>query len=112
MGGAMCGLSGRPGRRTSAGVGGGAAGSWSLSNLAPGAVAGKFAPWFAVDHLVKGLGVALAEAKRARLALRGLAFAHQLYIALQAQGQGRNGTQALVYALASLSGLGWPPAPA
>jgi 3-hydroxyisobutyrate dehydrogenase len=95
-----------------ASVASGAAGSWSLSNLAPRAVAGDFAPGFTVDHLVKDLGIALAEAKRARLALPGLALANQLYIALQAQGRGRSGTQALVHAVASLSGLGWPPAPA
>ena len=95
-----------------ASVASGAAGSWSLSNLAPRAVAGDFAPGFTVDHLVKDLGIALAEAKRARLALPGLALANQLYIALQAQGRGRDGTQALVHAVASLSGLGWPPDPA
>jgi 3-hydroxyisobutyrate dehydrogenase len=95
-----------------ASVGSGAAGSWSLSNLAPRAVGGNFAPGFAVDHLVKDLGIALAEAKRARLALPGLALANQLYVALQAQGRGRDGTQALLYALASLSGLHWPPPPA
>jgi 3-hydroxyisobutyrate dehydrogenase len=95
-----------------ASVASGAAGSWSLSNLAPRAISGNFAPGFAVDHLVKDLGIALAEAKRARLALPGVALAEQLYIALQAQGRGRSGTQALVHALASLSGLSWPPAPA
>ena len=92
-------------------VASGAAGSWSLSNLAPRIVAGDFAPGFIVDHLVKDLGIALAEAKRARLALPGLALAHQLYVALQAQGQGRNGTQALIHALASLSGITWPGDP-
>lgn len=92
-----------------ASVSSGAAGSWSLSNLAPRAIAGDFEPGFFVDHLVKDLGIALAEARRARLALPGLALANQLYVALQAQGRGRNGTQALVHALASLSGLGWPP---
>jgi 3-hydroxyisobutyrate dehydrogenase len=95
-----------------ASVGTGAAGSWSLANLAPRVVAGNFAPGFFVDHLIKDLGIALAEAKRARLAVPGLALANQLYIALQAQGRGRDGTQALVHALASLSGLAWPPAPA
>ena len=55
----------------------GAAGSWALSNLAPRVVAGNFAPGFFVDHLVKDLGIALAEAKRARLALPGLALANQ-----------------------------------
>jgi 3-hydroxyisobutyrate dehydrogenase len=90
----------------------GAAGSWTLSNLAPRVVDGNFDPGFFVDHLVKDLGIALAEAKRARLALPGLALAEQLYVALQAQGRGRNGTHALVHALASLSGLEWPPPPA
>ena len=77
----------------------GAAGSWALSNLAPRVVAGDFAPGFTVDHLVKDLGIALAEAARADLVLPGLALAHQLYEALQAQGRGREGTQALVGAL-------------
>jgi 3-hydroxyisobutyrate dehydrogenase len=92
-----------------ASVASGAAGSWSLSNLAPRVVAGNFAPGFLVDHLVKDLGIALAEAKRAKIALPGLALANQLYVALQAQGRGRDGTQTLVHALASLSGLTWPP---
>ncbi|MBX6387499.1 MAG: NAD(P)-dependent oxidoreductase [Frankia sp.] len=95
-----------------AAVGSGAAGSWSLANLAPRVIAGDVAPGFFVDHMVKDLGIALAEARRARLALPGLALAEQLYVALQAQGRGRNGTQALVHALASLSGLDWPPSPA
>ncbi len=94
-----------------ASVASGAAGSWSLSNLAPRVVAGNFAPGFIVDHMVKDLGIALAEAKRAQLALPGLALAEQLYVALQAQGRGRDGTQSLVHALAGLSGLSWPPPP-
>jgi 3-hydroxyisobutyrate dehydrogenase len=92
-----------------ASVSGGAAGSWSLTNLAPRVVRGDFAPGFYVDHMVKDLGIALAEAKRARLALPGLALAHQLYVALQAAGRGRDGTQALVHALASLSSQPFPP---
>lgn len=92
-------------------VASGAAGSWTLSNLAPRVVDGNFAPGFFVDHLVKDLGIALAEARRAQVALPGLALANQLYIALQAQGRGQSGTQALVHALASLSGLDWPPSP-
>jgi 3-hydroxyisobutyrate dehydrogenase len=93
-------------------VASGAAGSWSLSNLAPRMVAGNFAPGFLVDHLVNDLGIALAEAERTRVALPGLALAHQLYVGLQAQGLGRDGTQSLVHALASLSGLDWPPSAA
>jgi 3-hydroxyisobutyrate dehydrogenase len=43
-----------------------------------------------------------------RLSLPGLALAHQLYVALQAQGRGRDGTQSLVHALAALSAVEWP----
>jgi 3-hydroxyisobutyrate dehydrogenase len=90
-----------------ASVSGGAAGSWSLSNLAPRMIAGNMAPGFYVNHFVKDMGIALAEAERMRLALPGLALAHQLYVAVQAQGGGADGTQSLVRALASLSGLDW-----
>jgi 3-hydroxyisobutyrate dehydrogenase len=88
-------------------VSGGAAGSWSLTNLAPRAIAGNMAPGFLVDHFVKDMGIALAEAGRMQLSLPGLALAHQLYVALQAQGGGRNGTQSLIRALSTLSGLDW-----
>ncbi|HEY5656658.1 MAG TPA: NAD(P)-dependent oxidoreductase [Myxococcota bacterium] len=89
-------------------VASGAAGSWSLSNLAPRIIAGNFAPGFYVDHFVKDMGIALDEAQRMGIALPGLALVRQLYVALQAQGHGRAGTQALVLALASLSGVQWP----
>jgi len=49
----------------------------------------------------------LDEAKRMGIALPGLALAHQLYIALQAQGHGRAGTHALELALATLAGIDW-----
>lgn len=88
-------------------VSSGAAGSWSLSNLAPRIVAGDFAPGFYVEHFIKDMGIALNEAKRMNLALPGLALAYQLYVALQAQGGGRKGTQALQIALARLSGIDW-----
>jgi 3-hydroxyisobutyrate dehydrogenase len=89
-------------------VSSGAAGSWALSNLAPRILDGDFAPGFYVDHFVKDMAITLAEARRMRLAMPGLALAQQLYVALQAQGRGRDGTQALVHALASLSDLDWP----
>jgi 3-hydroxyisobutyrate dehydrogenase len=91
-------------------VASGAAGSWTLSNLGPRVIGGDFAPGFMVDHFVKDLGIALAEARRLRLALPGLALANQLYVALQAQGRGRDGTQSIVHALAALTGDTWPPA--
>ena len=85
----------------------GAAGSWSLSNLGPRIMAGNFDPGFFVEHFIKDMGIALAEAKRMNIALPGLALAHQLYIAVNAQGYGRNGTHALQLALASLSNIDW-----
>lgn len=88
-------------------VGSGAAGSWSLSNLGPRIIAGNFAPGFLVEHFIKDMGIALAEAKRMKIMLPGLALVHQLYIALAAQGHGRDGTHSLELALASMSGVDW-----
>ncbi len=88
-------------------VASGAAGSWSLSNLAPRMIANNFAPGFFVEHFVKDMGIALEESRRMGLALPGLALAEQLYVALQATGHARDGTQSLVLALANLSGIDW-----
>jgi 3-hydroxyisobutyrate dehydrogenase len=90
-----------------ASVSGGAAGSWSLSNLAPRIIANNMAPGFYVNHFVKDMGIALAEAGRLQISLPGLALAHQLYIALQAQGGGSDGTQSLIRALSSMSSVDW-----
>jgi 3-hydroxyisobutyrate dehydrogenase len=91
-------------------VSSGAASSWALQHLAPRIVDGDLAPGFFVDHFVKDMGITLAEARRMRLSMPGLALAEQLYVALQAQGHGRSGTQALVVALGALSDAGWPEA--
>jgi 3-hydroxyisobutyrate dehydrogenase len=90
-------------------VGSGAAASAALTNLAPRMIAGDYAPGFYVEHFCKDLGIALGEARRMNLAVPGLALADQLYRALAAQGHGRSGTQALITALAELSGVPWPP---
>ena len=85
----------------------GAAGSWSLTNYAPRMLEGDFKPGFFVEHFLKDMQIALQEAARMKLSLPGLALAHQLYIALQAQGHGKDGTHALQLAVASLSGIDW-----
>jgi 3-hydroxyisobutyrate dehydrogenase len=85
----------------------GAAGSWSLSNLAPRIIDNQFGPGFFVEHFVKDMGIALDEARRMGISLPGLSLANQLYLALMAQGHGRDGTHALELALASLSGIDW-----
>lgn len=89
-------------------VSSGAAGSWSLSNLGPRIIGGDFAPGFFVEHFIKDMGIALAEAERMQLALPGLALGKQLYVALSAQGHAKSGTQALLLALAELSNVKWP----
>lgn len=88
-------------------VGSGAAGSWSLSNLGPRIMDNNFDPGFFVEHFIKDMGIALSEGKALGLSLPGLALSHQLYLALQAQGHGRDGTHALELALARLSGIDW-----
>lgn len=88
-------------------VSGGAAGSWSLTNYAPRILQGNFDPGFYVEHFVKDMGIALAEANRMGLALPGLALAQQLYVSLAAQGGSRLGIQALEISLARMSGIDW-----
>ena len=88
-------------------VSSGAAGSWSLSNLAPRIIKGNFDPGFFVEHFLKDMGIALAESRRLGLSMPGLALAEQLYQAVAAQGHGRDGTQALMLALARLSDVDW-----
>ncbi len=88
-------------------VASGAAGSWSLSNYGPRIIQGDFEPGFYVEHFIKDMRIALAEAKCMKLELPGLALSERLYTELQAQGHGRSGTQALQLALAKLSGVEW-----
>jgi 3-hydroxyisobutyrate dehydrogenase len=88
-------------------VSSGAAGSWSLSNLAPRVIAGNFEPGFFVEHFLKDMAIALDESRRMKLSLPGLALAQQLYVAVEAQGYARKGTQALALALSRLSAVDW-----
>ena len=83
----------------------GAAGCWSLENLAPRVLKRNFDPGFFVEHFIKDMGIALDEAKRMGISLPGLSLVHQLYLATQAQGHGRLGTHALMLALEKLSGV-------
>ena len=88
-------------------VASGAAGSWALSNLGPRIIANRFEPGFFVEHFIKDMAIALEESRRMGLCLPGLALAQQLYVALCAQGHGRDGTHALQLALAQLAGVDW-----
>jgi 3-hydroxyisobutyrate dehydrogenase len=86
-------------------VGRGAAACWMLDNLAPRVLKRDFSPGFYVEHFIKDMGIALGEAERMGLVLPGLSLVRQLYVAAKAQGHGRKGTQALLLALESISGI-------
>jgi len=73
----------------------GAAGSWSLSNLAPRVIAGNFEPGFYIKHFIKDMGIALESAEAMGLKTPGLALAASLYKQLAEQGYEDKGTQAL-----------------
>lgn len=88
-------------------VGSGAAGSWSLTNLAPRIIDNNFDPGFYVEHFVKDMGIALSESRRMGLSMPGLALAEQLYQSVQAKGWAKNGTHALTLAVAEMAGFDW-----
>jgi 3-hydroxyisobutyrate dehydrogenase len=83
----------------------GAAGSKALEVLGPRILARNYEPGFYVEHFIKDMGIALAEAERMNLCLPGLALAKQLYEAVRAQGYGRKGTHALMLALEAMSNV-------
>ncbi len=85
----------------------GAAGSWSLANLGPRIIAGNFDPGFFVEHFIKDMQIALAEAERMELKLPGLQLARELYGRLADRGHARQGTHALMLSLAEMSGIDW-----
>ncbi len=76
-------------------IGAGAAGGVQLNVLGAKIINGDFAPGFFIEHFLKDLGIALAEAQRMKLDLPALALARKLYTTLVERGLGRLGTQAL-----------------
>jgi 3-hydroxyisobutyrate dehydrogenase len=77
-------------------IGGGAAASWSLNNLAPRALKGDFAPGFYVKHFLKDMRIALESAEAMKLDLPGLKQAKKLYDEVAGRGWSEDGTQALL----------------
>lgn len=74
----------------------GAAGSWSLTNLAPRMIKGDFAPGFFVKHFIKDMTIALETAEEMNLSTPGLKLALSLYQELAEAGEEDSGTQALI----------------
>jgi 3-hydroxyisobutyrate dehydrogenase len=77
-------------------ISGGAAASWSLSNLAPRMVRGDTAPGFFIKHIIKDMKIALECAEEMHLEMPGLKLAKRLYDELSARGMEDCGTQTLI----------------
>jgi len=73
----------------------GAAGSWSLSNMAPRMLDGNFDPGFYVKHFIKDMSIASDSADKISLDTPGLDLALQMYKKLAEQGHDDDGTQGL-----------------
>ena len=80
-------------------VSAGAGTSWQLQNLAPRIVERDFRPGFKVAHQRKDLRLALEAAAAMAAPLPGTGLVAELFSALEADGLGEEGTQALVKAL-------------
>ncbi|MGB7998794.1 MAG: NAD(P)-dependent oxidoreductase [Anaerobacillus sp.] len=74
----------------------GAAGSWSLSNLAPRMISNRLEPGFYVKHFIKDMTIALESAKHMGMLTPGLELSKKLYEDLAERGEEDSGTQALV----------------
>ena len=76
-------------------IGGGAAGGFQLNVMGARIAKGDFAPGFFIEHFLKDLGIALAEAQIMGVDLPGASLARKLYNEMADKGRGRLGTQAL-----------------
>ncbi len=77
-------------------IGGGAAGSWQIANMAPRALDGDFAPGFFVKHFIKDMKIVHQETADRGVRLEMLESVLKLYEAFAAAGGENEGTQALI----------------
>ncbi len=82
----------------------GAANSWALEVLGKKMLDRDFRPAFAIKHQQKDLAIVLRTAREKGVPLPGTALVHQLLSALEAQGRGEDGTQALLTLYEQLEG--------
>lgn len=83
----------------------GAAGCWTLDNLAPRIIKDDLNPGFFIDHFIKDMKIALDECKKLNINLPTLQLVEQLYEKLQADNKGKLGTQALILALKEINNI-------
>lgn len=77
-------------------IGGGAAGSWQISHMAPRALHGDHAPGFFVKHFIKDMRIIQEEAAARGLSLPMLETVLAQYEAMARAGGENKGTQALI----------------
>ena len=77
-------------------IGAGAAGSWQLTNMAPRALAGDFAPGFFIKHFIKDMKIVQEESRKSGVELEMLDTVLALYEKMAQQGLENDGTQALI----------------
>jgi 3-hydroxyisobutyrate dehydrogenase len=82
----------------------GAANSWALEVLGKKMIDRDFKPAFAVKHQQKDLAIVLKTAREKKQPLPGVALVHQLLAAIEAEGRGDDGTQALYTLYEKLGG--------
>jgi len=86
-------------------VRGGAAASWTLSNLAPRILKGDLEPGFRASHQNKDLKHLINLAYELKVPLPGVSLVQQLFSALEAEGLGEKGTQALIAVYRKMANL-------
>jgi 3-hydroxyisobutyrate dehydrogenase len=84
-------------------IGAGAAGSWQLTNLGPRMIQNDFAPGFTINLQQKDLRLVMQSAQESLTPLPACSLVHQLFSAAQADGHGKEGTQALYSVLQKLA---------
>ena len=84
---------------------GGAANSWALEVLGKKIIDRDFKPAFMVRLQQKDLRLVLDAADENHTPLPGASLAHQIFAALEAEGRGDDGTQAMATVLERLAGL-------
>jgi len=95
-------------RRVYDAVKGGAGGSWQFENLGARIMAGDLEPGGTVETVQKDLDILMSSARDLHMMLPGSALVQQLYNAVEAEGKGKKGHQALVAAYERLSGVHIP----
>ena len=77
-------------------IGGGAAGSWQIANMAPRVLKGDFAPGFFIKHFIKDMRIVQEECRSRGVDLEMLNTVCALYEKMAEDGLENEGTQALI----------------